>query len=259
MLFQNSIQNIEVSKCVSFNFPYHLHNNVEILICTDGTFDMECNSEKRILHRGDIMVAFPGDVHAYNKTDYGEGIMIIFNPNVSEIILSLLTHIEYENFVNEKNIIPIAQNMLDSICNKSNFAIIYGYLHIIIGMVLENNETTKTNYRINTFNSAIRYIAINYTNQITLKETAKHTGISQSHLSRIFSQKIEGGFKRYVNLLRVEKTKDLLINTDKSIYEIMLDAGFTDQGTFNRVFRQTTNCTPREYRSKSKNNKGDYL
>ena len=141
--------------------------------------------------------------------------------------------------------------MLDSFRNNSNFAIIYGYLHTIIGTVLKN-KTQKTNIELTVFNSAIRYIAFNYTNQISLKSISKHIGISQSHLSRIFSQKVEGGFKCYLNLMRVEKAKELLTNTEKSIYEIMQDAGFTDQGTFNRVFKQNTNCTPREYRAKSK-------
>ena len=251
MFFENKIQDIEINKVVSFDFPHHLHNNMEVLICSDGAFNIVCNNNERILYSGDVMVAFPGDVHSYRKTDYGEGIMIIFNPNISEIMISLLANIEYENFVNDKNIVSLAQSMLDNFYHKSNFAIIYGYLHTIIGTVLKN-KTQKTNIELTVFNSAIRYIAFNYTNQISLKSISKHIGISQSHLSRIFSQKVEGGFKRYLNLMRVEKAKELLTNTEKSIYEIMQDAGFTDQGTFNRVFKQNTNCTPREYRAKSK-------
>lgn len=252
MFFEHKIQDIEVFKCVSFDFPHHLHNNIEILVCTNGTFDMICNEKNRVLKGGEVMVAFPGDVHAYRKTDYGEGIMIIFNPNISEIIVSLLANVKYENFVMEKNAITLAQSMLNSFDNNSNYAIIYGYLHTIVGMVLKKSLTQKTNTETSVFNSAIRYIAFNYTNQITLKSVSKHIGISQSHLSRIFSQKVEGGFKCYLNLMRVEKAKELLTNTEKNIYEIMLDAGFNDQGTFNRVFKQNTNCTPREYRAKIK-------
>lgn len=252
MLFENKIRDIEVNKCVSFDFPYHLHNNIEILICTDGTFDMICNNENRILHKAEIMIAFPGDIHAYNKTDYGEGIMIIFNPNISEIIISLLANSRYENFVKENNVISLAESLLQCFNNHSNFAITYGYLHTIIGMVLSKNKTEKNSGEINAFNMAIRYIAFNYTNQITLKSISKHVGISQSHLSRIFSQKVEGGFKHYLNLMRIEKAKELLTNTEKNIYEIMLDSGFTDQGTFNRVFKNNVNCTPSQYRCGTK-------
>jgi len=124
MFFENKIRDIEVNKCVSFDFPYHLHNNIEILVCTDGTFNIACNNDERILHSGDVMVAFPGDVHAYRKTDYGEGIMIIFNPNISEIIIFLLSNTKFENFVSEKSVISLAQSMLDSFRNNSNFAII---------------------------------------------------------------------------------------------------------------------------------------
>lgn len=252
MFFENKIRDIEVTKCGSFDFPYHLHNNIEILVCTNGTFDMVCNSENRILYQGDIMIAFPGDIHAYNKTDYGEGIMIIFNPNISEIILSLLANSKYENFVKESSIIPLAQWLLQSYNNHSNFAVIYGYLHTIIGMVLNKSKTTNNRDEINSFNMAIRYIAFNYTSQITLKSISKYVGITQSHLSRILSQKVEGGFKHYLNLMRIEKSKELLTNTEKNIYEIMLDSGFTDQGTFNRVFKKIVGCTPSKYRASTK-------
>lgn len=249
MLFENKSRDIEIRIGRSFDFPYHLHNNIEILICIHGTFDALCNGKEKILKNGDIMIAFPGDIHAYKATNYGEGIMIIFNPNISSVISTLLSNTEYESFVADKSIIPLAENMLLSHNNNLNFAIVYGYLHTIIGSVLKKSESKKNNREINTFNSVIRYIAFNYTKKITLKSVSKHMGISQSHLSRIFSQKVNGGFNRYLNMMRIEKAKELLKNTDKNIFEIMLEAGFSDQGTFNRVFKQNENCTPREYRN----------
>ena len=176
--------------------------------------------------------------------------MIIFNPNISNVISELISNVEYENFIKEKHIIPLAEDMLYHYNNHSNFTIVYGYLHTIVGMCIKKSETQKKRYEMSTLHSVIRYIAFNYTNQITLKSVSKYIGISQSHLSRIFSQKIDGGFKHYVNLLRVEKAKDLLKNTNNNISEIMFESGFVDQGTFNRVFKQNTSCTPREYRNK---------
>lgn len=251
MLFENRVEDIEVETRSSFNFPYHLHNNVEVLICTEGTFDLTCNEKRKMLGRGDVMIAFPGDVHAYNMTEYGEGIVIFFRPNVSDLISDLLSESEYENFVKAEDAIKPAESLLLNFSEKANFAVLYGYLHIVVGLILKKSKRPRTPRHISTFNSVIEYIAANFTSPISLGSISKHAGISESHLSRIFSDKTEGGFKNYISLLRIEKAKSLLKNTDKAVYEIMLESGFTDQGTFNRVFKQKVGCTPREYRSKS--------
>lgn len=61
-------------------------------------------------------------------------------------------------------------------------------------------------------------------------------------------QKIDGGFKNYLILLRVEKAKNMLKTADANIYEISLESGFSDQRTFNRTFKRITNMTPKSYR-----------
>lgn len=248
MLFEVKIEDIRVTECRSFDFPYHLHNNVEILICTSGSFHITCNDQDRILSSGDIMIAFPGDVHAYYKTDCGEGIMIHFNPHISELISNLFMNSTYENFVTKKSVIPIAEDLLYHFTNDSGYTVLYGYLHVMTGMILKETQTNKDKQSINTYHSIIEYIALNFTDKISLKSISQHTGISQSHISRIFSEKVDGGFKHYLNLLRIEKAKTLLKTTDKAIYEIMHESGFFDQCTFNRVFKGMMNCTPKAYR-----------
>lgn len=59
-------------------------------------------------------------------------------------------------------------------------------------------------------------------------------------------------FNQYVNKVRLKYATGLLINTDDSVTEVYLDAGFDSQRTFNRVFRESFHMSPREYR-KSKN------
>ena len=91
---------------------------------------------------------------------------------------------------------------------------------------------------------------LNYTKKISLKSVASETGVTPCHLSRMFTQKIDGGFKNYLVLLRIEKAKNMLKTTDANIYEISLESGFSDQRTFNRVFKSITGMTPKSYRKK---------
>ena len=249
MLFEVRNDTVEIFEMTTFDFPYHLHTHVEILICTDGTLEVACNNQARTLYKGDIMISFPNDIHAYKKTAFGKGIIIIFDPHISELIPSALNKEQYSNFAHAEEVVPLADKLCRHSQNSENFLVIYGYLHVIFGMVLRKSQHKKPVLPVNVFDAAIRYISHNYTKPITLKEISKKVGVSQSHLSRVFSERIEGGFRNYLKILRIEKVKTLLKTSDMNIYDSMLRAGFSDQRTFNRVFKGMTNMTPREYRT----------
>ena len=51
-------------------------------------------------------------------------------------------------------------------------------------------------------------------------------------------------FSRYVNLYRVERATNLLMNTDMSITEIALSSGFQSIRSFNRVYLELTGLSP---------------
>ena len=249
MFFETNNNNtIHIIKEEGEDFPAHLHNGIEIMICANGTLNVTCNQETRLLNKGEAMIAFPNDIHSYVKTDYGEGILIIFPPNISPIVTSVINSGAYSNFPRNNKVLPIAEELCMLNGSRADFSVIYGYIHVLFGLLTEKLAKPKNKIDVNTFNKAIAYISSNYTSQLTLKKLSSAVGVSEEHLSRMFSAKIEGGFKNYLQLLRVENAKNLLRTTDKSIYEILLESGFSDQSTFNRVFKIMTDMTPKEYR-----------
>ena len=98
----------------------------------------------------------------------------------------------------------------------------------------------------------VAYVAGHYREQVSLTGMAKELGCSPYVLSRVFSGTFHMNFNQYVNKVRLEYAVGLLMNTDDSVTEVYLDAGFDSQRTFNRVFRESFHMSPREYR-KSKN------
>lgn len=162
MLFEIKNENIGIYISHAFNFPLHLHTDVEILICIEGVLGCSCNGQERELQKGDIRLCFPNDIHSYIKTKHGIGIRIIFKPTISELITFVLNAEHHHNFVHSDEVIPLSQTMLDCMKNN-NFIVMYGYLHIILGKVLKKSDTIKPSISTNTFNAAIQYILLNYT------------------------------------------------------------------------------------------------
>lgn len=97
----------------------------------------------------------------------------------------------------------------------------------------------------------ISYMRENYMNKITLNDVADHVYISPSYLSRIFKIEMGTNFINYLNVIRIEKSKVLLLTSNVSLIETAELVGFADQSYFNKVFKKITGITPKKFREQN--------
>ena len=95
---------------------------------------------------------------------------------------------------------------------------------------------------------ALRYIAANYTQKLTLQNVASEVGISPNHFSTLFHKTVGVSFREYLCQTRVEGSKQLLLYTDYSLADIAAAMGFPDQSNFSKVFKRITGLSPGKYR-----------
>ena len=121
-------------------------------------------------------------------------------------------------------------------------------LYAIAGEVLSQINFTDTSAKNETLiDKIIRYVAENYTENISLKNIAKELGYEERYLSRCFHNTVPMHFSKYVNLFRVDTAIALLQNTDLSISEVSMESGFQSIRSFNRVFHEITGKTPKDF------------
>lgn len=94
----------------------------------------------------------------------------------------------------------------------------------------------------------VSYVAQHFREPLTMADMAKALGVSPYALSRVFSKTFHRNFNQYLDNIRAEYAAVLLTESDESITDIYLDAGFQSQATFNRVFKANYHTTPRQYR-----------
>ena len=92
----------------------------------------------------------------------------------------------------------------------------------------------------------------NYARHITLNEVAEHIGYSHAYFSHIFKEEMSCSFRTYLNRLRIEKSKPLLLSGRFSVPEICEMTGFPDQSHFGKIFRQETGTSPGKYRKENR-------
>ena len=93
------------------------------------------------------------------------------------------------------------------------------------------------------------YVNEHYTEKLSLKEVANQVGFSREYFCRFFKQHMGITFLRYLNEVRISHAGRILMNTDKSISEVMQKSGFTNQTIFNRLFKEIYGMTPRQARN----------
>lgn len=96
---------------------------------------------------------------------------------------------------------------------------------------------------------ALRYIEDHYKDKIYLDKMAYLCNISPSYFSKIFKREIGENFSNYVNIIKLNKAKEMLENSDEPIVNISLDLGFDDCGYFIKVFKKHIGETPAAYRN----------
>ncbi len=101
---------------------------------------------------------------------------------------------------------------------------------------------------------AIDYINRNYFKRISLEEVANFVCLSPTYFSKLFKDEMKTNFNTYLNSIRINKSKKLLLTDNVNLVDIPSLVGFEDQSYFSKVFKKFTGVTPGKYReSRGKN------
>ena len=94
------------------------------------------------------------------------------------------------------------------------------------------------------------YIYTHLHERITVDVLAEYTGLSASHLSRLFKKNLGLSISDYVREKKIEKAENLLKYSDYSYIEIANYLSFSSQSHFIQTFEKLTGMTPKKYRDK---------
>jgi len=92
----------------------------------------------------------------------------------------------------------------------------------------------------------------NFNTSLNLVQLAETVGVHPTHLARTFKKHYQTTVGEYIRQLRLDWATKQLSDTDDSISEIALAAGFYDQSHFSHLFKQHTGLTPAEFRGSSR-------
>lgn len=124
---------------------------------------------------------------------------------------------------------------------------------LIISNINEKNIVLfpKENIKYKRVKKFLDFIRCNYEKDISLDEIAKSANVSKSECIRCFKVILDITPYRYLLEYRLNKSLELLKNTNYSITEIGSFVGFNHSSHYIKYFKRYLNMTPLEYREKN--------
>ena len=94
----------------------------------------------------------------------------------------------------------------------------------------------------------LQHIETNYKDDLNLKEISDNLNINSIYLGQLFQKETGTLFSDYINNFRINKAKDLLVNTSLKASEIGDLVGYANKNYFYRKFKSIVGVTPSEWR-----------
>lgn len=112
-----------------------------------------------------------------------------------------------------------------------------------IGKKEDGIEESESN-----FGRMIQYLNEHYNEQVKLKDLAQQFFINKNYACFLFKKHTNMTYSEYLNSIRLNKAKDLLVSTSLSISEVAERAGYADYFYFSKLFKKIYGVTPAQFR-----------
>ncbi|MBR5569663.1 MAG: helix-turn-helix transcriptional regulator [Oscillospiraceae bacterium] len=256
----------------------HAHEYFQMWYVSQGVCLHEIEGESCEVIAGDLILVPPDVEHSIIPKDVE--CMIFgcdFAPNIllGDPLLSQMEKLGQEAFysvlceVRCKYVIPedlqqrmenTMQKMLNIYTKKQPYSIIElkGYLLRILTNIVQvtrlgYDSTKKFDGYGTNINAAISYAREHLTERIYIKDVAACAKMSVGSFHYYFKKYTGKSYLDYLNMLRIDLAKMLLVESDLSISAIGYQAGYSDAAYFNRQFKKLVGCTPGKYRGSNRN------
>ncbi|MNO49526.1 HTH-type transcriptional activator Btr [compost metagenome] len=97
---------------------------------------------------------------------------------------------------------------------------------------------------------AVTYINQHYKLPLTRSFLAQMTGFNESYFSSLFRKETGWSFAEYLNRIRIEKAKHIMLTTTDKMHEIASKTGFSDGSYLGKTFNKIVHVSPGNFRSR---------
>lgn len=261
-LYHEISSQLEIYTKKNTTLPPHLHKYLECIYVTEGRLRLGFGEKWEELEPHDLALIFPDMIHQFlvEEEEVSHAIYMLGTSALAGSFAGILQkYYPRTPVIRRERVHPdIIYGMNTLLCSENAsyyFDLQQAYFQILLARALPECQLLEK--REQKFSDLpwqmVSYISQHFMEEVSLPAMAYELGASPYVLSRIFSSVFHTNFNQYLNEIRLDYASGLLRTTERSITDIMIDAGFNSQTTFNRVFREKYHISPRDYRKQNQN------
>lgn len=251
---------------------WHWHNEFEFITVDAGPVDCFIGNERRRLNAGEGMFINSGAIHRFESPQRGMVPNILFAPDffaakdstvyqkfIVPVLMSNCSFLAFEGKSSEEaRLLEQLAQIYRTACSSSNmkelqiqalvselWALLYNFAH-------KRFSSAKTNRNMllqSRLQLMIQFICKNYRERIRLEDIANAANISKSEALRCFHIGVQTTPVNYLIAYRLNRARELLLETGDTIANISAEVGFENNSYFTRTFAKTFGVSPKVFRN----------
>ena len=252
--YEQRPESLFIGGMTRFPFPLHVHEVTEMVAVTAGNIRLNIDGISYALDPGDVAVVFPLTPHSFDLvSEDAEGLAAIFPPDISPEYNGTFHGLAPENPVLRASALGEdtrqAVLRLSRLQMENDLPLCIAWLHVLLAGTLHrlsyhpvyDYSDRGLGYRI------MQYISDHACEEITLESASHALGISASHLSHFFSEKLHINFRQYINANRIARARLLMRDPGLTLTAVCGACGYSNMRTFRRAFLKEVGCLPSEH------------
>ncbi len=243
----------------NYSFGPTVRENYVLHFIVHGKGAFTINGQTTPLKEGDLFI-LPKNQVTFYQADSEEPwsyIWVGFSGSRVETILKqsqllenyyLHSHLDSPILEEMVAITRVGQHSLHLVTELS----LIGQLHKLLAALIdefpnkalkESQQTTK-----HYVTQAIKMIHSLYASPLKVADIAEKLALNRSYLYKIFKQETGYSIKEYLLSVRMNRSRELLLNPKWSITEVSLSVGYQDPLNFSTAFKHYFHMSPSDYR-----------
>lgn len=232
------------------DYAPHFHKNMELIVVQEGEVVLTVNGRTKSATAGMWALILSNQIHSFQVPETAQIWVAVFSLEYVPEFVSHIAGKQGTDFVFEPRS-AVGELIRQEIMARAGTvmmrkACFYAVCDAFLEQVPLETRQDKGSFLVG---QVLDWIAVNYTQDITLRQAAELFGYEYHYLSRLLNRDFAISFTQLLSSYRVEQAAQLLRSTDMPVTQIAAKSGFQSIRSFNLSFKNMLGCTPSVYRN----------
>lgn len=268
LIEHSKVQDIHVFLIEMHYRSTHLHMDIEVVYLLSGSLNIVTNNKKISLEKGDFIVLNSCQLHELDSKNSALLLIFQFSPKIFEAFFPQINEIYFDTTPITLDASETGRRLLGNIvaasqayfkeeayfsllCHGFSSIIMFDLMKLVPHKQMKEEKKDQLLLKLERIKRISDYISKHYQEKLLLSDIAEKEALSFTYLSHFFRENFGVTFQEYVNLLRCEKAKYLLIHTESTLLTICGVCGFSDLRYLNSSFQRFYGVSPKTFRKQN--------